>query len=44
MTRDNEKRELCKELNIKLIEVPYWWDGTEGALTETVKEKVKIEY
>lgn len=31
-SRDAEKRRLCKEIGITLIEVPFWWDGTLSSL------------
>lgn len=30
IARDNERRNMCKQLGITLIEVPYWWDEREG--------------
>ena len=34
--RDELKRTLCEENNIKLVEVPYWWDGTQKSLEEMI--------
>ena len=34
--RDEEKREACKQRNITLIEVPYWWDRSKSSLVATV--------
>lgn len=30
--RDKNRRELCEQLGITLIEIPYWWDRSEGIL------------
>jgi hypothetical protein len=34
--RDEEKRKVCKELGITLIEIPYWWDRTNESLMATI--------
>jgi hypothetical protein len=34
--RDYEKRELCKSLEIFLIDVPYWWDFKKESLAATI--------
>ena len=34
--RDEEKVRLCKENNIKLIVVPYWWDGSTESLQKLI--------
>ena len=34
--RDEEKRILCAANNIKLIEVPYWWNRTHESLQEII--------
>ena len=34
--RDEEKRALCAANNIKLIEVPYWWNRTQESLQEMI--------
>ena len=34
--RDKEKRALCATNNIKLIEVPYWWNRTQESLQEII--------
>jgi hypothetical protein len=36
--RDKEKREICKEMKITLIEIPYWWDKTSQSLAATIKQ------
>jgi hypothetical protein len=30
--RDSKKRILCTKNNIKLIEIPYWWNRTQEEL------------
>lgn len=37
--RDEEKRNLCLEKGITLIEVPYWWDKTISSLVASIREK-----
>ena len=37
--RDAEKQELCKDNNIALVLVPYWWDNTEEGLKKLIKEQ-----
>ena len=32
--KDEEKRTLCASNNIRLIEVPYWWNRTQESLEE----------
>ena len=34
--RDEEKRRVCLENGITLIEVPYWWKGDKGSLLATL--------
>ena len=34
--RDEEKRTLCASNNIKLIEVPYWWNRSREELQEMI--------
>ena len=36
--RDEEKRNLCAANNIKLIEVPYWWNRTQKELEEMINK------
>ena len=36
--RDEEKRILCASNNIKLIEVPYWWNRTQESLREMINK------
>lgn len=36
MKRDEEKREECKNRNISLIEIPFWWDGKPESLIATI--------
>lgn len=41
--RDDEKRTLCLEKGITLVEVPYWWDFKKESLMATIqKEKPHI--
>jgi allophanate hydrolase subunit 1 len=37
--RDKEKREACKNAEIHLIEIPYWWDKSSSSLMATLKER-----
>ena len=37
--RDEEKRMMCSSNNIKLIEVPYWWNKTQESLQEIMAEQ-----
>ena len=39
--RDEEKRTLCASNNIKLIEVPYWWNRSQESLQEIIKPALK---
>lgn len=39
MNRDNEKKMICKQHNITLIQVPYWWDGTTHSLAATIHQR-----
>ena len=36
--RDEEKRILCAANNIKLIEVPYWWNRSQESLQEIMSQ------
>jgi hypothetical protein len=36
--RDEEKRKACKEANITLIEVPYWWDYSKDSVSATIRQ------
>eukprot|EP01127_Copromyxa_protea_P011087 TRINITY_DN2768_c1_g1_i1.p1 TRINITY_DN2768_c1_g1~~TRINITY_DN2768_c1_g1_i1.p1 ORF type:complete len:276 (-),score=46.81 TRINITY_DN2768_c1_g1_i1:185-1012(-) len=33
-TRDENKRDFCSRASIKLVEVPYWWDGSKESLLQ----------
>ena len=37
--RDEEKRKICLENGITLIEIPYWWNWKESTLIGTIREK-----
>eukprot|EP01114_Cavostelium_apophysatum_P007756 TRINITY_DN1993_c0_g1_i1.p1 TRINITY_DN1993_c0_g1~~TRINITY_DN1993_c0_g1_i1.p1 ORF type:complete len:544 (+),score=104.71 TRINITY_DN1993_c0_g1_i1:59-1690(+) len=37
--RDAEKRAACTSSNIILIEVPFWWDGSEAQLISVLLQK-----
>ncbi|GAM17741.1 hypothetical protein SAMD00019534_009160 [Acytostelium subglobosum LB1] len=36
--RDAEKRVICNQLSIKLIDIPYWWDNQIDSLIGTIIE------
>ena len=36
--RDEAKKLLCKELNITLISIPYWWDYQVNSLKATIHQ------
>ncbi|EFA83458.1 hypothetical protein PPL_03606 [Heterostelium album PN500] len=36
--RDTEKRVICRELGIKIIDIPYWWDNQVESLIGTIQE------
>jgi len=33
---DAERRAVCVYMNITLVEIPYWWDGSVEALLNTI--------
>ena len=37
--RDEEKRKACKENEITLIEVPYWWNKETSTLAATIHKE-----
>ena len=37
--RDEEKRKACKENEITLIEVPYWWNKETSSLAATIQKE-----
>ena len=42
--RDEEKMQICKDLRITLVTVPYWWDETtDSLLTLIINENPKLE-
>jgi hypothetical protein len=34
--KDTQKRKLCRNIGITLIEVPYWWDCKKSSLAATI--------
>eukprot|EP01114_Cavostelium_apophysatum_P008517 TRINITY_DN2104_c2_g1_i1.p1 TRINITY_DN2104_c2_g1~~TRINITY_DN2104_c2_g1_i1.p1 ORF type:complete len:621 (-),score=144.76 TRINITY_DN2104_c2_g1_i1:93-1955(-) len=34
--RDARKRKVLEQLGVALVEIPYWWDGTEKSLVATI--------
>eukprot|EP01125_Pyxidicula_operculata_P000063 TRINITY_DN1008_c0_g3_i1.p1 TRINITY_DN1008_c0_g3~~TRINITY_DN1008_c0_g3_i1.p1 ORF type:complete len:638 (-),score=58.48 TRINITY_DN1008_c0_g3_i1:11-1924(-) len=34
--KDDEKKRICVDNNIQLIEIPYWWDGRVPSLASTL--------
>lgn len=34
--KDEEKRQMCKQLGITLIEIPYWWDMSTNQIIATI--------
>ena len=40
--RDQEKREACKVTGIKMIEIPYTWDGDKKSLLEQIQQALKV--
>ena len=39
--RDKEKKEICFENGITLIEIPYWWDKQLSSLIATIHQQRK---
>lgn len=37
--KDEEKRILCREKEITLIEIPYWWDKQKSSLASTIHKE-----
>ena len=37
--KDKEKRRICKEKEITLIEIPYWWDKQIQSLASTIHKE-----
>jgi hypothetical protein len=44
--KDEEKRKACRENEITLIEVPYWWNKETSSLAATINNERKdlIDY
>lgn len=38
--RDEAKKKWCEEKGIKLVHVPYWWAGDEGAVETTIRQAI----
>jgi len=38
--RDKEKKEACEKAGIKLIPVPFWWDGSRDSLAATIHKAI----
>jgi hypothetical protein len=36
--RDSEKREICKEYGIAIVEIPFWWDMKLPSLVATISQ------
>jgi hypothetical protein len=36
--RDNQKRRICRELGITLVEIPYWWLPSREGLISTIQQ------
>ncbi len=39
--KDERKRKLCKENEITLIEIPYWWNKETSSLAATIIKERK---
>jgi hypothetical protein len=39
--KDEEKRKVCRENEITLIEVPYWWNKEISSLAATINKERK---
>lgn len=39
LSRDQEKKHQCSNAGIKLVTVPYWWDGNRESLREILEEE-----
>ena len=37
--KDEEKRIACREKEITLIEIPYWWDKQKSSLVSTIQKE-----
>lgn len=41
--RDAEKISICNLYNIKIVVIPYWWDGTQISLHSYIKEQTNYD-
>ena len=39
--RDKEKKKICEQNGITLIEIPYWWDKQLSSLITTIHQQRK---
>lgn len=44
ITKDKEKKKICQEVGLTLIQIPFWWDYTVPSLAATVKKVKPITY
>jgi hypothetical protein len=38
LRRDMEKKAICKQKGITLVQVPYWWDGKDSTIAATIHQ------
>ncbi len=36
--KDEEKRIICKQVGITLLEIPYWWDEEKESIREIIRK------
>lgn len=39
VVRDKEKKEKCSAAGLRLVTIPYWWDGKKESLTDILYEE-----